>query len=435
MAGERYVALGLAHVRSAWFRDVGRWATSAAIPVEFVKCVSVEELRARFGSGRAFSALLVDSSLPGVDRDLVDVATESGCAVIVVDDRRIDRDWDALGVSAVLSAEFGRAELLETLDAHATMIGRGDAVAVVDDDDPVVAGWRGRLVAVTGTGGTGASLVAMALAQGLGDDVRYGGLVLLADLALTAEQAMLHDAGDVVPGVQELVEAHRSARPAVEDVRAMTFNIVERHYHLLLGLRRHRDWVTIRPRAFEAAIDSLRRCYRVVVADVDADIEGDDHCGSIDVEERNLMARTVVSRADGVVVVGLPHTKGLFGIVRLVHELVEFGVEPTRIVTVVNRTPRSPRVRAELTRTLAELIGPITRGAKAPPPVFLPDRKRLDEDIRDGARMPGPFVTAVAESVQTVLDRAVADPAARPAAPAPVPVAPGSLGAWSEGAG
>ena len=106
--------------------------------------------------------------------------------------------------------------------------------------------------------------------------------------------------------------------------------------------------------------------------------------------------------------VGLPHTKGVFGIVRSVNDLVEFGVDPTRIVTVVNRAPRSPRARAELTHTLAELTRPITRRAKVPPPLFLPDRKRLDEAIRDGARIPAPFVAAVAESVQTVLDRVVA---------------------------
>ncbi len=432
MPAERYVALGLAHVRSAWFRDVGRWSTSAAIPVEFVKCVSIEELRARLMSGRAFSAVLVDGSLAGVDRDLVDSALEAGSAVIVVDDRRVDRDWAAVGVSAVLPAEFGREELLEALGAHATMIGRGEPGLVGNDGDEVVAGWRGRLVAVTGSGGTGASVAAMALAQGLGDDVRYGGLVLLADLALRAEHAMLHDAGDVVPGVQELVDAHRSGRPTAEEVRSLTFHVAERHYHLLLGLRRHRDWVAIRPRAFEAALDSLRRCYRVVVADIEGDLEGEDQCGSIDVEERNLMARTVVARADGVVLVGVPGTKGLFAMVRLLHDLLEFGVEASRIIPVVNRAPRSPRARAELTRALAELTTGLGVGRALPSPGFVPERRRLDDDIRDGARLPGSLTETLAGSVQAVLDRALARPARRPGTPEPVPVTPGTLGTWSE---
>jgi nitrate/TMAO reductase-like tetraheme cytochrome c subunit len=31
MAAERFVLLGLAQVRSAWFRDLSRWATSASV--------------------------------------------------------------------------------------------------------------------------------------------------------------------------------------------------------------------------------------------------------------------------------------------------------------------------------------------------------------------------------------------------------------------
>ena len=47
MAGERYVVLGLATARSAWFTDVARWATVGSVPVEFVKCIDADELRAR----------------------------------------------------------------------------------------------------------------------------------------------------------------------------------------------------------------------------------------------------------------------------------------------------------------------------------------------------------------------------------------------------
>ncbi len=64
MASERFVVLGLAHARSAWFRDLGHWATSGAVPAEFVKCVSAEEVRARLASGRSFSVLVADAGLP-----------------------------------------------------------------------------------------------------------------------------------------------------------------------------------------------------------------------------------------------------------------------------------------------------------------------------------------------------------------------------------
>ena len=51
MAGDRFVVLGVAQVRSPWFREVARWATSAMLPIEFVKAMSVEEVRVRLRSG------------------------------------------------------------------------------------------------------------------------------------------------------------------------------------------------------------------------------------------------------------------------------------------------------------------------------------------------------------------------------------------------
>src|SRR4051794_2357256 len=154
VSGERFVALGLAQARSGWFSELARWSTSAAIPVEFVKCVTLDEVRARLASGRAFSALLVDGTVSGIDRDVVDEAKACGCAVIVVDDGRGRRDWAALGASAVLPADFDRAALLDVLEAHAVAIGRGDVVPAFDGPSTTTGAWRGRLIAVTGAGGT-----------------------------------------------------------------------------------------------------------------------------------------------------------------------------------------------------------------------------------------------------------------------------------------
>src|SRR5688572_23476063 len=169
MARDRYVLLGVAQVRSTWFREVARWATSAVLPAEFVKAMSVEEVRVRLRSGRAYSALLADDSLPGVDRDLVELAREAGCAVIVVDDGRANRPWGELGASGRLPEAFGREHLLQVLAQTATPIARTpDATA---SSAPTQApGYRGYLVAVTGAAGTGRSTVAAALAQGLAGD-------------------------------------------------------------------------------------------------------------------------------------------------------------------------------------------------------------------------------------------------------------------------
>jgi hypothetical protein len=112
MATDRFVVLGLAQVRSAWFRDVAQWSTSALLPVEFVKTMSVEEVRTRLRSGRAYSALLIDDSVTGLDRDLLDQASDAGCAVIVVDSGRAPHRWVDVGASGVLHLQFAPADLL-----------------------------------------------------------------------------------------------------------------------------------------------------------------------------------------------------------------------------------------------------------------------------------------------------------------------------------
>jgi len=423
MAAERYVVLGLAQARSPWFRAVAQWANASSIPAEFVKCVSAEDLRARLASGRPHSALLVDAALPALDRDLIDTARRSGCLVVVVDDRRLVRDWAALGASAVLAETFDRDELLDAI-APAAMIARGDALP--DTFGPAPAkGWQARVAVVCGPGGTGASSAAIALAQGLGADVRHGGMVVLADLARCAEQAMLHDARDVVPGVQELVEAYRGGRPSNEDVRALTFGVENRGYHLLLGLRRARAWSTVRPRSFEAAFDGLRRAFRVVVCDTDADVEGEAEGGSLEVEERNVLARTCVAQADVVFVVGLPGMKGLHALVRVVSDLLAFGVPAANIVATVNRAPRSPRQRAEVAATLDVLLGgqvPLSS------PLFLPDR-RVDEALRDGVPLPAAMAAPLVGAFGAVSERAGA---ARRPSEGPHRLLPGVLGLRDE---
>jgi hypothetical protein len=427
-ARERYVVLGLAQARSPWFAEVARWATSAALPCEFVKCVSVEELRARLASGRPFSAVLLDAAVPGVDRDLTDLARRTGSAVLLVDDDRVARDWVDLGASAVLPATMSRADLLDALAAHATPIGRAEAIGV-PAPSPARAAWQGPLVAVTGVGGAGTSTVAAALSQGLGDDPRYAGVLLLADLALDAHQAVLHDAGDVVPALPELVDAHRLGRPSIEDVRSLTFAVADRGYALLLGLRRHRDWTQLRPRAVEATVESLRRSYRLVIADVDADLEGEDQTGSTDVEDRNVLARTAMAVAATVVVVGQPGPTRLHALVRVLDHVVGHGVAPRDVVTVVNRAPRSQRARAELTRALADLTAVLPGADELASPMFLPERRRLDEVVRDAHRLPAALCTPLAVAVGGILGRAEDDaPLGPPPPPEPVPVTPGSLG-------
>lgn len=424
---ERFVLLGLARARADWFRLMGQWATSAAIPAEFVRCVSVDEVRARLASGRAFSALLIDGAVSGLDRDLFAEAAAAACPTVVVDSVDATRDWRGAGATAMLAPIFSRDEVLEVLQAHARPI----STAVTPPrphEDTSAAATTGRLVAVTGPGGTGASTVAIALAQGLAG---HGGGrrndVLLADLCRVADQAMLHDARSLVPGIQEVVEAHRASTPTADELRTQSFEVAERGYRLLLGLRRPRHWVSLRPRALESTMDGLLRLADVVVADVDADLEGEAETGSVDVEERNAMARTAMARADAVVVVGDASMKGCHSAVRVLGDLLEFGVEPHRLLTVVNRSPRSPRARAEVTTAVASLLRAGSDGPAPASPIHLPAR-RVDQALRDGVALPAPLPDLLAGAVAAVLEREGPPAAVKPS---PQPVTPGSLSPFS----
>lgn len=412
MTSQRWVILGLAQPRAGWFAQLARWSTAAAVPVDFVKCVSVTEVLARLRGGRSYSALFIAAGSAGLDRDLIDEARSCGAAVILVVDGAAATFYTD-GISAQLPAGFGRAELLATLTEHAPPVGGAERdIADIGSAVNPAPGWLGHLIAVTSPGGSGASLSAMALAQQLSQDASNRGLVLLADLALNADQAMLHDARDIIPGITEFVEASRRGRLGVEQIRTLVFDVSERGYHLLLGLRRHRDWTAIRPRSFEAALDGLRRAYRIVIADIESDVEGELETGSLDLEDRNLLARTISLRADVVVVVGSAGLKGLHSLVRTITNLIDAGVAAERILPTVARAPRSPRHNAEVTAILARLLqehdsaagpGKSRRPAKnavasnrtgndrtgtVGNAVFLPERREVEDALRQALPLP-----------------------------------------------
>jgi hypothetical protein len=178
----------------------------------------------------------------------------------------------------------------------------------------------------------------------------------------------------------------------------------------------------------------LRSSFTRVVADVDPDLEGEAQCGSVDVEDRNHKARTVVRGADVVVVTGLAGPQGLHRLARVVARLREHDVADTRILPVVNRAPRSPRLRAELARALAELTrDPRGAGAPAalPSPLFVAEQRRLDTSIRDGLGVPAAVAASISAAVGALADRLVHEALRTGGSGAPVPIRPGSLGSWA----
>ena len=211
----------------------------------------------------------------------------------------------------------------------------------------------------------------------------------------------------------------------------MTFEVQARGYQLLLGLRRAEAWSALRPRAVDAALHGLRRAFQLVVADVEGDFEGEADGGSAEVEERNHVARSAALHSTVVVAVGAPGIKGVHTLARLIRTLAAAGVQPERILPVMNRAPRSPRARAEISRALASLTEQTGRTQAVASPLPVPERK-IEEALRDGNPLPSALVDPVRRAVAALSERLADLP---PAEPLPARVQPGTLGRWSDAPG
>ena len=400
---DRFVVLGLARSRERWFSELVRWSTSAVIPIEYIKCLTADEARAVIGSGRRLSAVLVDAGISRLDRELIALTTSIGAATLVVIDPTVHRDWDGLGCAATLPPGFGPDDLLEALTRHARPVDRStrrtSSVSLSTGVDIAPC----PLVGVAGPGGTGASTVAMALAQGVAR-TQPEPAVALADGARSADMAMYHDVGDVIPGLPELVEAHRTDQPDPDEIRRLLFSIEDRRYHLLLGQRRSKDAAAMRPRSIAAAIAGLRRSFDLVIVDHDADLDGEAETGSVDIEDRHSLSRTTATTADLIILVGRPGVKGVSDMIRLVDRYADLGVPRDRLVPVVNLAPRNPATRAMTTRTLAELTRPVDgSGTRCATPLFVRNVHGLEEVHRSAALLPDALTNPITRAVRRLL--------------------------------
>ena len=409
---------GLAGHTASWPQRVAAWSTAGVLPVHVTYCASVAHLHARLAADHDTRVVLLDGDLPLVDRDLLADVVRAGGVPIVVDGTRRRRDWTALGAAVTVSRAFDQAEMLAAL----TGVLRESPTAPTPAVPPVAP-----LVAVTGPGGTGASVVAIAVAQGMAvDDTR----VLLMDCCLHAEQAMLHDGDGAQPGLVDVLELHAGSTPEHRVVRQLTMDVVERGYHLLPGLARARQWPRVRSGSLDAAVRSLRAAFETVVADVDADVEGEMEGGSLEVEERNTLARTMTAAADVVIVVWQPAMKGVHALVRTVVDLIEFGVETHRLLPVVNMALGADAAADEAAGAIRHLLDAVPGGRRVEPPLVAPTAD-IEACVRGGGPLPTAWASLLAGAATAMLERI----GRRTDEATPTPVGVGSLGHWVDAPG
>ncbi len=401
MSGERWRVAGLADHRAVWFRELARWSTSAALAVDFVKCVSAAEVRERLEAGEPISALLVGDGAIGFTRSLVNRATAVGVPVILVSDAT-DPAGTSLGATAILPERFEAGELMELLQFHAPTVTRRPLNTTIDTPERQ---WRGRLIAVTGTGGVGASVVAAALAQELSRDASNRGLVLLADFGVDCDQAVIHDTGDHLSGLADLAESCRAGWAGRDQLARCVLAPPSRGYHLLQGVRRHRDWPAVGNDCARVVLEGLTRTYRYVVACVEARLlsVGEIH---------GPLVAASMRRADVVAVVGDAGVLGVHRLVRAIMALVEAGVPAGCVVPVVSLAgSRRQRVaaRAEISGAITELLAH-SEASQAHDAVFVDDHGRAEAALRDGVELPPKLGRSVCAAVAKRLEDPTAEP-------------------------
>jgi len=340
---------------------------------------------------------MVDAGTTALDRDLVAGAHAAGCNVVVVDDGRRHRDWEAIGCAELVPEPHGPDAVSDLLHRHGRAIddvgrrpsrtlglGRGEER-------------RSTVVAVTGAGGSGATTIAAAIAQSFGASSGRRVQTALVDGSRRATQTVLHAPDDVVPGLAELVDAHRNDALDPEVVRTFLHRVPDRGYDLLVGLRRTRDWAGLRPLALTAALDSVARSYRTVVVDHDPDVDGMASTGSVEVEERHSLARWAAGRADLVVIVGRPDLAGLHALSSVRADLTDHGVALDRLLVVLNGA-RGGRLRQAGDIQLRRAVGG--------PYLAVPTVRGLEQAHRSVTPLPRSLVRQVGGAVTEALGRA-----------------------------
>lgn len=392
---ERHAIAALAHPRAQWPTSVARWATSGAVPVELLTCLSPDELTAALASGRRLSAVLLDAGSGRVDQQLVAEIRRSGAEPVGVQAVERSTDWDHLGISSVLHADFGRDDLMDLLDATCHEDRSDDRAArgvVLSSADR-----RAMVISVCGSGGCGSSVIAMALAQGLAGGA--GGpagvepedpspRVLLIDGARRAHHAVYHHTGDVIPGLADLIGKVRRGTTDASELREMTFETT-RGYRLLLGAPTPRDSASFDMGAVVEAISTAARHNDVVVVDHDGDLPA----GHVSEALSEITALWVIVTSPGI--------KGLHDAVRLTAEACGSGVPAKGVLVVCNRVRRRDPARVTFPVEFSRIV---SRMALDVAPVLVLPEARIETTHRDVTLLPRSITRPLVNRARRLID-------------------------------
>lgn len=307
-----------------------------------------------------FDALLIDGSSSLLDASLMRHCAERQIPVAAVYDPRDDADGSERARVASLGVSMVHPSTLD--DLLVTFSRRGPGAqpeeAPASDAPPETAStWLGRVVAVGGPGGAGATEVAVGLAAAAASS----GRTILVDIdelrPSVARRLGLTVSPHIVNAVDEVSHLWRSsdqsmlntriagvlAGPAVANPHGLPFDVIA-------GLPSASEWASVPPDRLADLLKALRKVYATILLRLGPSLE--DLSRWID---RFGASRLGAYEADQIVSVADASPTGVAESVDWLAELHD--VTDTPVDLVVNRVPPGRFRRAELAEVLEQAVG------------------------------------------------------------------------------
>ena len=236
------------------------------------------------------------------------------------------------------------AGMLDTMSAGRSPVRSGDQPPAGDDGAS-----RGRFIAVAAaSGGSGATEIALALAERLRD---------------TGSATVLVDADDQAPALAQRLNLplHPNVRTAVDAVQHGTGSLTDAlvtyapaGIEVLCGIPNPRDWFELRPSEVMDVLTELAVTHRHVVANVGPHV---DDLPSLGGPPRFGLARAAIGVADATVLVGAASPVGARRIIDWLADAKDL-VQRTPLHLVVNQYPGGRFAIGELETELRRTFQP-----------------------------------------------------------------------------
>lgn len=241
----------------------------------------------------------------------------------------------------------------------------------------------GLAIGVLGVGGSGASTIAMAVAQSFAGEHR----VNLIDLVVEGSQRMYHDIDIVQPGVAEAIAGSRVMNVGDDYFERFKIPILERGYLLMLSISHQSQLEALRRRDLGEAVERIKRTSDITIFDLDPDFATEP------IREWATITPTapteeVLREIDAVIIVVNEDYRSLHRGVNLGRRLIDEGFSTSQIAVINNDNHQSTPSSIRQIRKLPELLQEYGAQRQKDKVVAVDPARSLHEDAPNGSRGP-----------------------------------------------